>query len=44
LVAGIIGLLDEKQVEVQCQAVRTLNAIVDYFWPEIADIACKLYE
>lgn len=41
--AGIINLLDEPQDEIKCHAVRTLNSIVDFFWPEIADAHYKLY-
>lgn len=41
-VAGIINLLSESQLEVKCHAIRTLNSIVDYFWPEIADITSRL--
>ena len=43
IVAGVISLLNESQLEIQCQAVRTLNSIVDYFWPEVADVSSKLY-
>lgn len=30
-------------MEIKSHAVRTLNTIVDFFWPEIADVAFKLY-
>ncbi|KRT82499.1 HEAT domain-containing protein [Oryctes borbonicus] len=40
--AGIISLLEEKNVEVKSFALKKINTIVDEFWPEISEVIEKI--
>jgi len=42
--AGVIALLDEKEAELKHYALLKLDAIVDEFWAEIADVITKIEE
>ncbi|XP_065841251.1 26S proteasome non-ATPase regulatory subunit 1-like [Oscarella lobularis] len=42
--AGFLALLDEKEAELKRFALLSLNAVVDQFWPEIADSLTKIEE
>ena len=41
--AGLIALLDDPSTEIRVHAVRVLNDIVSWGWPEISDAVAKMY-
>ena len=43
-VAGMMALLDEKDVKLQEYALQKLNTLVDRFWAELADSLARLEE
>ena len=43
-VAGMMALLDEKDVKLQEYALQKLNTLVDRFWTELADSLARLEE
>ena len=39
---GLISLLDEKDLQLQHYALKTLDKVVDQHWAEIADILTRM--
>uniref|UniRef100_A0A8C9GL47 26S proteasome non-ATPase regulatory subunit 1 n=1 Tax=Piliocolobus tephrosceles TaxID=591936 RepID=A0A8C9GL47_9PRIM len=42
--SGVIALLDEEEANLKLFGLQKLNAIVDIYWPELADYICKIEE